>query len=147
MPSPPNLPHYAIGTNSSHYPSATTRVGTISAHSWGRPRFHQPAAIYDPASGLYSHAPFHHQDYVSTDHIFTPSSLSFTGSAPTTQHPSPMSRHPAWAYPNYTQSASVPVDLHPSASAQSVTHKVWLLECKHCLTFLTNRGMKVRFDR
>ena len=147
MPSPPNPLHYTIGTNSSQYASATTRVGTISAHSWGRPRFHQPAALYDPASGLYSHAPFRHQDYVSTDHIFLPSSLSFTGSTPTTQYPSPMSRHSAWGYPNYTQweSASSPVDPHASASA--VVHKVWLLECKHCLTFLTNRGMKVRHDR
>ena len=153
MPSttPPNLPHHAFGTNSSHNSPATTRVGTISTHSWGRYGSHQPAAIYDTASGLYSHAPFRHEDYVSTDHIYFPPSLTPTSPAqqqsPSAIHyPSPMSWHPARAYPHHTQwqSTSSLADPHASTSVPPVAHKVWLLECKHCRTFLTNRGMKVR---
>ena len=151
MPSatPPIFPHYTFGTNTSNYP-ATTRVGTISTHSWGRYRFHQPAAIYDSTSGLYSHASVRQRDYVSTDHIFLPPSLTHTSptqqQSPSVEYPSPMSRHPAWAYPNYMQwqSANTPVDPY---AASSVAHKVWLLECKHCRSFLTNRGMKVGIHR
>jgi hypothetical protein len=156
MPSttPPIFPHYEIGTNLLHSP-ATTRVGTIPAHSWGRYRFHQPAAIYDTTSGLDSdsYASFRHQDYVSADHIVFSPTLTLTSPAQqailsTTRYPAPMSRHPAWAYPNHTQwqSASSLADAHPTASSPSFAHKVWLLECKHCQMFLTNRGMKVRVD-
>ena len=153
MPStiPPNLPNHAFDTNSSHNSPATTRVGTISTHSWGRYRFHQPAAIYDTTSGLYSHAPFRHEDYVATDHIYLPPSLTSTSpaqqqSSSAIQYPSPMSWHPARAYPHHTQwqSTNFLADTHASTSAPPVAQKVWLLECKHCQTFLTNRGMKVR---
>jgi len=153
MPSttPPTFPHYEIGTNLLHSP-ATTRVGTIPAHSWGRYRFHQPAAIYDTTSGLEtdSHASFRHRDYVSADHIIFSPTLTLTSPAQqailsTTRYPAPMSRHPAWAYPNHTpqwQSASSLSDTYPTSSSPSFAHKVWLLECKHCQMFLTNRGMK-----
>src|SRR5258708_2086203 len=134
--SPPLPPHYTPAT---------------AAYSWGSYRFHQhqPAAMYDTTSDPYSH-----QDYASTDHFVLPSSLAFSSPAqhavpPTTQSPSPMSRHPAWAYPSHTQwqSAHSLVDARASSYEPSTAHKVWLLECKHCETFLTNRGMKVRIDR
>jgi hypothetical protein len=137
------LPHHYTPTTgtSSHFAST-------AAHSWGRFGFHQlehqPAAMYDTTSDLYSH-----QDYASTDHIVPPPSFTFTSPAqqavpPTTRYSSPMSRQP-WAYSGYTQlhSAHSRVDTRASSFEPSIAHKVWLLECKHCLTFLTNRGMKV----
>ncbi|KAI0028381.1 hypothetical protein K488DRAFT_73803, partial [Vararia minispora EC-137] len=30
----------------------------------------------------------------------------------------------------------------PPPPAQPIAHKVWILDCKTCQTFLTNRGMK-----
>lgn len=143
MPSTsPPLPHHYTPTTSSHYAST-------AAHSWGRFGFHQhhqpAAAMYDTTSDLYSR-----QDYASADHIVPPPSFTFTSPAqqavpPTTRYSSPMSRHPAWAYSGYTQlhSAHSAVDARASSFEPSIVHKVWLLECKHCLTFLTNRGMKV----
>ncbi|KAI0000419.1 FAM72 protein-domain-containing protein [Russula vinacea] len=59
-----------------------------------------------------------------------------------------MSRHPARAYPGYTpwqsleQSADSSVDATTSSFAPPIVQNVWLIECKHCRTFLTNRGMK-----
>jgi hypothetical protein len=137
--SPPPPHHYTFAT--------TSQYAATGAHSWGRFGFHQhrPAAMYDTTSDIYSP-----QDYPSTDHIARPPSFTFSSptqqaAPPSTRYPSPMSRHPAWAY-GYTQLHSVrsPVDARPSAFEPPVAHKVWLLECKHCLTFLTNRGMKVR---
>jgi len=142
MPSTsPPLPHHHTPTTSSHYAST-------AAHSWGPFGFHQhqPAAMYDTTSDLYSH-----QDYDSTDHIIRPPDFTFSSPAqqavpPTARYPPSMSRHTAWAYSTYTQLHSVrsPVDVRASSFEPSIAHKVWLLECKHCLTFLTNRGMKVR---
>jgi hypothetical protein len=141
--SPPPPHHYTPNTSSHYAPTA--------AHSWGRFGFHQhqPAAMYDTTSDLYSH-----QDYASTDHIVPPPSFAFSSPVqqavpPTTRYSSPMSRHPAWPYSSYTQlqSAHSPVDARASSFQPSIAHKVWLLECKHCLTFLTNRGMKVRVVR
>ena len=158
MPSttPPIFPHYTSAAGSSQYVPTTTGIGN-TAHSWERYRFHhhQPAAIYDPTSShLYSHASFSLQDYAPTDHIVPPFSFTFSSPdqqaiPPTTQYPSPMSRHPAWAYPGYPQwqSANSSVDAHASSFTPPIAQKVWLLECKHCRTFLTNRGMKVRVDR
>jgi hypothetical protein len=145
MPSAsPPLPHHYTPATSSHYsPNA--------AHSWGRFSFHQhqPAAMFDTTLDIYSQP-----DYAPTDHIARPPSFTFASPAqqavpPTTRYPSPMSRHPAWAYSGYTQlhSAYSPVDARASSFEPSIAHKVWLLECKHCLTFLTNRGMKVRIIR
>ena len=157
MPSttPPVLPHYTTATDSSHYAPATVQVGAIPSHSWGLYRFHQhqhqPAAIYDPTYGFYSHASLS-QDYAPTDHIVLPSSSAFSSPAQQ-RHPSSMSRHPAWAYPGYTpwqsleQSADSSVDATTSSFAPPIVQNVWLIECKHCRTFLTNRGMKVRVDR
>lgn len=149
MPSTsPPLPHHytPASATSSHY-AATT------AHSWGRFGFHQqqqqPAAMYDTTSDLYLQ-----QDYASSDHITRPPSFTFSSPVqqtvpPTTRYSSPMSRHPAWAYSGYTQfhSAYSSADARTSSLEPSIAHKVWLLECKHCLTFLTNRGMKVRAVR
>lgn len=145
MPSTsPPLPHHYTPATSSHY-------APTAAHSWGHFGFHQhqPAAMYDTTSDLYSH-----QDYASTDHIVHPPNFTFTSPAqqvvpPTTRYSSPMSRTPAWTYSGYTQlrSAHSPVDARTSSFEPSTAHKVWLLECKHCLTFLTNRGMKVRIVR
>lgn len=145
MPSAsPPLPHHYTPATSPHYtPTA--------AHSWGRFGFHQhqPAAMFDTTSDLHPQ-----QDYPSTDHIVRPPGFTFPSPAqqavpPTTRYPSPMSRHPAWAYSGYTQmhSAYSSADARASSFEPSVAHKVWLLECKHCLTFLTNRGMKVRIVR
>lgn len=122
-------------------------------------RLHQPAAIYDAGSGLYS-SDSEHQDHSLAEHIFLPSSSvvinpiqqSFPPAAP---YPSPMSRHSGWAHPNYTQwhpnDSSLDVQAATAtasySTALSMAHKVWLLECKHCRTFLTNRGMKVRVGR
>ena len=134
------LPHHYTLITSSHYSPTTT-------HSRGRFGFHQhqPAAMYDATSDLYSY-----QDYAITDHIVCPPSFSSSSPAqqavpPATRY-SPMSRYPAWSYSGNTQlhSAHSPVDARTSSSEPLVAHKVWLLECKHCLTFLTNRGMKVR---
>jgi hypothetical protein len=149
----PVLPHDTTATGPSHYAPATVQVGTIPAHSWGLYRFHQhqPAAIYDTTSGFYAHASFSHQDYAPTDHIILPSASTFSSPAQLVipPYPSPMSRHPAWAYPGYTewQSADSSVDAPASSFAPPVAQTVWLLECKNCRTFLTNRGMKVRVDR
>ncbi|KAH9952971.1 FAM72 protein-domain-containing protein [Russula dissimulans] len=147
MPSttPPGFLHYTIGTNST---PANTRDGPIPVHPWGD-RLHQPAAIYDTTSRLNSHASFRRQDYASfTDHSFLPPTLTFSRPAQqpipsTTRYPSPMSRH-ARPYQNYSQwlSPSSPVDPSAPSFASQVGHKVWILECKHCRTFLTNRGMK-----
>ena len=156
MPSttPPIHPHYTTATSSLSYAPTTTGVGT-TAHSWGRHRFHQhhPAAIYDtPSSHLYSHASFSLQDYASTDHIAPPFHFTFSSpdqqTTPTAHYPFPMNRHPAWAHPGYEQwpTANSSVDAHTSSFAPPIAQKVWLLECKHCRTFLTNRGMKVRVD-
>jgi hypothetical protein len=157
MPSttPPIFPHYTTPIAPSHYAPTTARVGIIPSHSWGRSpsHQHQPAAIYDTTPDLYSHDSFSYQDYAPTDHIILPPSSTFSSPAqpaipPTTRYPSPMSRHPPWAYPGYTQWQSAnSVDAHASSSAPSIVHNVWLLECRHCRTFLTNRGMKVRVDR
>ena len=155
MPSttPPTDPHYTTATSTSSYAPTTTGVGT-TAHSGERYRFHQhhPAAIYDtPSSHLYSHASFSLQDYASTDHIAPP--FRFTFSSPdqqttsTAHYPFLMNRHPVWAHPGYEQwpTANSSVDAHHASSfAPPIAQKVWLLECKHCRTFLTNRGMKVR---
>jgi hypothetical protein len=132
--SPPLPPHYTPAT---------------AAHSWGSFHQHHPAAMYDTSD------PHSHQDYASTDHFVLPASFTFSSSPaqqvvpPTTRYPSPMSRHPPWAYPSHTQwqSAHSLVDARASSIEPSTAHKVWLLECKHCETFLTNRGMKVRIDR
>ncbi len=66
-----------------------------------------------------------------------------------------MSRHNGWAHTSYTQwppngfstDAQAATDAPSSSTALPIAHKVWLLECKHCRTFLTNRGMKVRITR
>ena len=129
----------------------TSGVGFVPMQPRRRQRNHQPAAIYDAGSGLYSSE---HQDHSPAEHIFLPSSSvvinpiqpSFPPAAP---YPSPMSRHSGWAHPNYTQwhpndpSLDVQAAAASSATALSMAHKVWLLECKHCRIFLTNRGMKV----
>jgi hypothetical protein len=150
MPSitPPNLPHNATSANSSRYATATTQVGAISTLSWGRFRFHQPAAIYDTITGV------QYQVHAPIEHLFAPSSVALPGPAQhpvpsPPQYPSPMSQHPNWVSPNHTQwhPTSSPADAHAAATTSSalrIAHKVWLLECKHCHTFLTNRGMKVR---
>lgn len=127
----------------------STNVGFVPTQSRRRQRLHQPAAIYHATSGLYSSE---HQDHSPAEHIFLPASSiviqqSFPPAAP---YPSPMSRHNGWAHPNYTQWHSNGSDAQAAAAAASssailsMAHKVWLLECKHCRTFLTNRGMKVR---
>lgn len=151
----PVLPHYTTATDSSQYAPATVQVGANPAHSWGLYRFHQhqhqPAATYDTTSGLYSHASFS-QDYTPTDHIVLPSTSTFSSPAQQAipRYPSSMSRHPAWAYPGYTpwqslgQSADSSADAPTSFFAPPIVQNVWLIECKHCRTFLTNRGMKVR---
>jgi hypothetical protein len=130
----------------------STGVGFVPTQSRRRQRLYQPAALYHATSGLYSSE---HQDHSPAEHIFLPSSSivinpiqqSFPPAVP---YPSPMSRHNGWADPNYTQwhsSDSAP-DAQAAAAATSssttlsMAHKVWLLECKHCRTFLTNRGMK-----
>ncbi|KAI0253322.1 FAM72 protein-domain-containing protein [Lactifluus subvellereus] len=153
MPSttPPNLPHNATSANSSRYATATPQVGAISTHSWGRHRFHQPAAIYDTIPGV------QYQVHAPTEHPFPPSIVALPGPAQqailsASQYLSPMSQHPNWVYPNYTQwhPTSSSADAHAAAtpatattsSALRIAHKVWLLECKNCRTFLTNRGMK-----
>ena len=145
MPSTsPPLPHHYTPATSSHFSDYTP----VAAHSWGRFGFHQPqpAAMYDTTSDLHSQ-----QDYPSTDHIVPFPSFSPVQQAvpPTTRYPSPMSRHPTWSYSGYTQlhSAHTPVGARASSFEPPIAHKVWLLECKHCLTFLTNRGMKVRVVR
>lgn len=144
MPSTsPPLPHHYTLTTSSHYgPTATHSRGRVGFHQ------HQPAAMYDTTDDLYSY-----QDYASTEHTVRPPSFTSPNSAqqavpPGTRY-SPMSRYPAWSYSGNTQlhSAHSPVDARASSFEPSVAHKVWLLECKHCLTFLTNRGMKVRVVR
>src|SRR5712671_5069900 len=147
MPSatpPAGFLHYTISSNSAP-------ANTQDVRPWGG-RLHQPAAIYDTTSRLSSQASFHHQDYASTDHSFVPPTLTFARPAQhsipsTTLYPSPMSRH-AWHYQNHPQwlSPSSPVDTSAPSFASQVAHKVWILECKHCRTFLTNRGMKVRVD-
>lgn len=123
-------------------------VGFVPAQSRRRQRLHQPAAIYDATFGLYSRDSSEHQDPSLTEHIYLPSSSivaqqSFPPAAP---YPSPMSRHNGWAHPNYTQwhpsDSSTDAQAAASSTALSMAHKVWLLECKHCRTFLTNRGMK-----
>jgi len=143
MPSttPPGFLHYTTGTNSA---PTNTQDGPIPARPWGD-RLHQPAAIYDAAS-LGSNASFRGQD--STDHSFVPPTLTFARPAQhpipsATRYPPPMSRH-TWIYQNYAQwlSPSSPVDANAPSFGSQAAHKVWILECKHCQTFLTNRGMK-----
>jgi hypothetical protein len=128
-------------------------VGFVPVPTQPRRRrpLHQPAAIYDATSGLYSHDTSEHIFLPSSSIVMNPTQQSFPPAAP---YPSPMSRHNGWAHPSYTQwhpSGSSP-DVQAAAAASSstalsTTHKVWLLECKHCRTFLTNRGMKVRVGR
>ena len=136
----------------------STGVGLVPTQTRRRQRLHQPAAIYDATSDLHVHDPSEHQDHFLTEHIYIPSSSiiinptqqSFPPAAP---YPSPMSRHNGWAHSNYTQwhpsdsSTDAQAAAASSSTALSMTHKVWLLECKHCRTFLTNRGMKVRVGR
>jgi hypothetical protein len=156
MPSttPPAFPRYATRPNSSHYAPAITQIGAIATHSLAHLRSHQPAAIYDTTSDL------QHQGHAPTEQFLPSSSLAFPGPAQqavlsTALYLSQMSRHPAWVYPNLTlaqwHSSRSPADPHTTAattfSTQRIAHKVWLLECKHCHTFLTNRGMKVRSVR
>jgi hypothetical protein len=136
----------------------STGVGYVPTQHRRRQRFHQPAAIYDAVSGLYSSE---HQDHSLAEHIFLPSSSvvinpsqqSFPPAAP---YPSPMSRHNGWAPPSYAQwhpsdssldAQAASAAASSSTTALSIAHKVWLLECKHCRSFLTNRGMKVRVGR
>ena len=127
-----------------HYTPATS-----AAHSWARYHFHQHqlAAMRDTTSDLYSHQEF--SDYIAFPPNSFFSSPAQQGILPTTRYPSSMSRHPTWAFPGYAeqQSTHSAVDVRASSFEPSIVHKVWLLECKHCLTFLTNRGMKVRVDR
>lgn len=144
---------------SSHGGAPSTGIGFVPTQFRRRQRLHQPAAIYDATAGLYSHDSSEHQDHPLTEHIFLPSSSfnptqqSFPPAAP---YPSPMSRHNGWVHPNYTQwhpsGSSTDTQAAAAAAASSSTvlpmaHKVWMLECKHCRTFLTNRGMKVRVGR
>jgi len=62
-----------------------------------------------------------------------------------------MSRNNGWAHPNYAlwhpRDSSLDAQVAAASTASSsialsMAHKVWLLECKHCRNFLTNRGMK-----
>ena len=113
---------------------------------------------YDPVptSNPYSHPVTHPP---MPERIFPPSSLSLSFPA---QFPSPAAvhyHHPlsrnstspqgTWAYPAHTQwvgssnIAQVNVSVNIPPPPPQVAHKVWLLDCKSCLTFLTNRGMKV----
>lgn len=38
----------------------------------------------------------------------------------------------------------LPAPYPPPSYVRTAMHKVWILDCKSCRTFLTNRGMKVR---
>jgi hypothetical protein len=149
MPSatPPAHLHDATSTNPSHYTPATSHPGATATHSRERHRFHQfePTAIYDTASDPRYHA------HTPTERPLSPSSLD-SAQQEFLSLPSSMSRHSTWAYPNHLQwhSSSSPADAHTTTvatSTQRIAHQVWLLECKHCRTFLTNRGMKVRLNR
>ncbi|KAI9509152.1 FAM72 protein-domain-containing protein [Russula earlei] len=149
MPSttPPTVLHYPFGTG---YSPATAQDGFVPAYSEGE-RFHEPAAIYDTTSSLDSHASSRHQNYVPTDRISFPSSLSVTRHSQqpiprTAPYSSRMSGHPPWGPSNYVQwqsASSSSFDANaPSFASSQIAHKVWLLVCKHCRSFLTNRGMK-----
>ncbi|KAF8265804.1 FAM72 protein-domain-containing protein [Lactarius quietus] len=144
----PSMPSTSSSTPPGPLPDgATTGVDFAPMQSPGRrrQRLHQPAAIYDAGFGLYS------SEHPLAEHIFLPSSStvinpiqqSFPPAAP---YPSPMSRHNGWAHSSYTQwhpsDSSPDAQAAAASSSSALAHKVWLLECKHCRTFLTNRGMK-----
>ena len=58
-------------------------------------------------------------------------------------------RYPAHysPWPAHDPVAQPPMQAHPPQPVQPVAHKVWLLDCRTCGNFLTNRGMKVRNRR
>lgn len=47
------------------------------------------------------------------------------------------------AYSYYNQSHLFPQNPYPHPPPPPIAHKVWILDCKSCGTFLTNRAMKV----
>lgn len=53
-------------------------------------------------------------------------------------HPAPPSNAHSWR-----PMQQIPGNPYPAPSPPQLTHKVWILDCKSCDTFLTNRGMKV----
>lgn len=55
-------------------------------------------------------------------------------------HPVPISQQPPpWYIPHMQYFPPPP----PATAPPAPVHKVWILDCKSCGTFLTNRGMKV----
>lgn len=54
-------------------------------------------------------------------------------------HPPPTSQSPPWYTPHMQYFPPPP----PASAPPTPVHKVWILDCKSCGTFLTNRGMKV----
>lgn len=83
------------------------------------------------------------------DRAYPPSSLSLSFPA---QFPPPAVVHNHYIQPQHHYSAPAGTGTRAGSSANvnmappppQVAHKVWILDCKSCGSFLTNRGMKVR---
>lgn len=104
-------------------------------------RLHHPPSAHHlpPLSAAHHdfHVPYDHSPYFVQASAYpppmslNPQSATFFPASSAWQH---VSSH-------YTSAPSPPP---PPPPPPPIAHKVWILDCKACNTFLTNRGMKVR---
>ena len=148
----PRSPHdtWAASSQRRNYTESRSSANT-SLHQDTRDDFPQPLDIHYhiqlPSLSMYSnHNPSR------TEHIYPNPSIpsssvqvrqahDFNVRMPQTIPPGPTMtqsshHHPSWQHQPY-------VRVPPLMPPPPVPHKVWILDCKSCGNFLTNRGMKV----
>ncbi|KAA1476801.1 hypothetical protein DENSPDRAFT_884588 [Dentipellis sp. KUC8613] len=157
---PPDYPVYPHRDRDPRRPLSTVaRIVHVQSHPPAQdPYAHQTmGSVYEHASAQYTHT-------YMPERVFPPSSLSLTfpsqfPAAPAHYSHASSSRsgtpQDGWAYPAHAQWQPLPAGHSPGVAHVNVSvnvtappppppvaHKVWLLDCKNCRTFLTNRGMK-----
>lgn len=131
---------------------AATPLGEPSQRLHGRPsaargqRFHLAQPVMAQAQSLPQAMLPHHDSPLTVHALYDHHNAANLSSLTVPHHPAPQMiafQPPSapWHHPVHIISSNP----YPAPSGpQQNTHKVWILECRSCGTFLTNRGMKVR---
>lgn len=143
--------HHHHHHSSISMPSSTHRLSALSDSFYGQVQYssqYQAQFARDsqqyPAQQVAYYPPM-------PDRVYPPSSLSLSFPAQfppaTVVHNQFIPPQHHYSAPAGTGSSAVPqlsVSVNITPPPPQVAHKVWILDCKSCGSFLTNRGMKVR---
>lgn len=137
-PAPPPLPLSPLSHQAVHGPSSRRDMPAILLQPT-----HPSTAAYDPR--LLYHPPLDHSQpglmqpppFDAASYRLSYPYTRFLGHAPAM---SPM--FPQWAHQPAVHAPPVPAPA-PVPTTPQVPQRVWILDCKSCGMFLTNRGMKV----